>query len=147
MGADRHLHATDAGSSGVFEVNTFQRALRRLRRPLEAVAPVIHLRRGRPALGLAIADEVDLVGRRRLDVIAPALGPDGPYVELVGVHADSVFPADGGETPQGRAFLRALAAYRDDPSDENWDRANDALAAWGEALERWPVPRPRAASI
>jgi hypothetical protein len=140
MVAMDHLHVTDAGPEGMFEVNTFWRVLNRVRRPVTSLPQVVHIRRGRPALGVAIGERVDRGGRRRLDVIGPALGPDGPYVELIGVPERDLIP-DPEPLPEAGAFLEALAAYREDPSDANWERANDALAAWGLAMERRPVPR------
>lgn len=136
----RHLHVTDSGAGGVFEVNTFRRVLSRLRTPLTAMPQVIHLRRGRPSVAVAIADTVDLVGRRRREVIVPALGPGGPYVEVVGVAERDLLP-NPEPLPEAGAFLEALAAYASEASDANWDRANDALAAWGRAMERRPPVR------
>lgn len=139
-GGSRHVHITDGGPSGRFQVNTFGRALARLTRPLEGAAQVVHFRRGRPSPAVAIGERVDDVGRHRLEVISPALGPDGPYVEVIGVSARDLVP-NPAPMPEASSFIRALSAYREDPSDDNWDRANAALAVWGRATERRPLPR------
>lgn len=140
MSADRHLHVTDAGPAGVFEVNTFRRVLSHLRRPIRSLPQVVHLRRGRPLVGVVISDRRDLVGRRQVEVITPALGPDGPYVDLVGLPPAELLPV-GEPLPEATEFLGALAAYAGDPSDANWAAANDALASWGQAMERRPLHR------
>jgi hypothetical protein len=136
------MHVTDGGPQGMFEVNTFGRALSRLTRPLNGLPQVIHFRRGRPSPAIAIGERVDGVGRHRLEVIEPALGPDGPYVELIGVPARDLMP-NPDPMPEAGSFIEALSAYREDPSDANWERANDALAAWGLAREQRPLRRGR----
>lgn len=135
-----HHHVTDAGLSGTFAVNTFARALRGVAKPLPNLPHVIHVRRGRPAVGVAVGRDVDLVGRARFRVIAPAQGPRGPYVETIAVLAAETY-ANPDPLPEGVTFLVALEAYRTDPTDSNWEAANRALDAWSRAAQQRPPAR------
>ncbi len=136
----QHLHVTDVNEQGSFAVNTFDRAMKGVDRPIVQLPHVIHLRNGKPSAGVLTGKTQKLGGRTRVEVMEPARGPNGPYVRNITVDAESVYPNSRPSSEQ-RAFLTALAQYRYNPNDYYWAAANDALLNWTVATEERPVSR------